>query len=108
MKRRKLAIRVDQQAIPLKDYINFKQMKSGNEVLVNLDNCDNLRNGELVSALIELGLRDKNQDFEWNNHAIVVKCIAELKNRLPRMNAKNVVQTPILLQGLRITDPEVW
>jgi hypothetical protein len=83
-------------------------MKSGNEVLVNLDNCDNLRNGELVSGLIELGLRDKNQEFDWNNHSIVQKCMTELKDRLPRMNAKNVVQTPILLQGLKIIDPEVW
>jgi hypothetical protein len=88
--------------------MNFKMMKSGNEVLVNLDNCDNLRNGELVSGLIELGLRDLDQQFDWNNHAIVQKCMTELKDRLPRMNAKNVVQTPILLQGLRITDPEVW
>jgi hypothetical protein len=66
-------------------------MASGNEVLLNLDNCDNLRNGELVSGLIELGYRDKEQEFDWNTHAIVQKCLAELKNRLPRMNAKNVI-----------------
>ncbi len=72
-------------------------MLSGNEVLLNLDNCDNLRNGELVSGLIELGYRDKAQEFDWNNHAIVQKCLAQLKDRLPRMNAKNVIQTPLFL-----------
>jgi hypothetical protein len=49
---------VDKAPIPLHDFINFKTMASGNEILLNLDNCDNLRNGELVSALIELARRD--------------------------------------------------
>ena len=66
-------------------------MSSGNEILLNLDNCDNLRNGELISGLIELARRDKNEEHDWNNHAIVLKCIAEVKQRLPRMNAKNVI-----------------
>lgn len=86
-----MPVRVDKQPIPLKDYINFKQMQSGNEILLNLDNCDNLRNGELISALIELGRRDKDHQFDWNTHPIVTKSLAELKQRLPRMNAKNVI-----------------
>jgi hypothetical protein len=45
-------------------------MSSGNEILLNLDNCDNLRNGELISALIELGKRDAAKEHDWNNHAI--------------------------------------
>lgn len=57
--KRKMPVRVDKQPIPLNDYIDFKKMTSGNEVLINLDNCDNLRNGELISGLIELGRRDK-------------------------------------------------
>ena len=60
VKRRKMPVRVDKQPLPIKDFINFKQMQSGNEILLNLDNCDNLRNGELISGLIELGRRDKN------------------------------------------------
>jgi len=71
VRRRKMPVRVDKQPIPLKDFINFKLMRSGNEILLNLDNCDNLRNGELISGLIELGRRDKAQEFDWNNHAIV-------------------------------------
>lgn len=106
--KRKRPVPLEKQPLPIKDFINFKNMQSGNEVLVNLDNADNLRNGELISGLIELGRRDKKQEFDWNNHAIVAKCVAELKQRLPRMNAKNVVQTPLLLQQLRILDSEVW
>jgi len=60
IRRRKLPVRLDKQPIPLKDFMNFKLMQNGNEVLINLDNCDNLRNGELISGLIELGRRDKN------------------------------------------------
>lgn len=95
--RRKVPVRVDKQPIPLKDFINFKLMKSGNEILLNLDNCDNLRNGELVSALIELGRRDADKEHDWNTHPIVTKALEELRQRLPRMNAKNVIQTPLLL-----------
>lgn len=89
--KRNMPVRIDKQSIPLNDYINFKKMLSGNEILLNLDNCDNLRNGELISGLIELGKRDKAQEFDWNSHPIVTKCLKELKHRLPRMNAKNVV-----------------
>jgi hypothetical protein len=103
-----MPVRVDKQPIPLKDFMDFKRMTSGNEVLINLDNADNLRNGELIGGLIELGRRDKANEHEWNAHPIVLKSIAELKIRLPRMNAKNVIQTPIFLQNLRIVDPEVW
>lgn len=86
-----MPLRVDKQPIPLNDYINFKVMRSGNELLVNLDNCDNLRNGELVSALIELGKRDAAQEHDWNVHPIVIKALEELRVRLPRMNSKNVI-----------------
>jgi hypothetical protein len=86
-----MPVRADKQPIPIKDYINFKEMSSGNEILLNLDNCDYLRNGELISGLIELARRDKNQEHDWNNHPIVLKCLGEVKQRLPRMNAKNVI-----------------
>lgn len=89
--RRKMPVKISKLPIPLNDYIRFKEMLSGNEILLNLDNCDNLRNGELISGLIELGKRDKAHEFDWNQHPIVIKCLNELKQRLPRMNAKNVV-----------------
>ena len=55
--------------IPLHDFMNFKKMTS-NEILLNLDNSDNLRNSELVGGLIELANRDKNKEHDWNSHPI--------------------------------------
>jgi hypothetical protein len=60
IKRRQVRVRVDKQPIPIKDFINFKTM-SGNEIILNLDNHENLRNGEIISGLLELGKRDKDQ-----------------------------------------------
>ena len=98
---------MDRQPIPLNDYMPFKKM-GGNEILLNLDNCDNLRSTEIVSGLLELGKRDIKQQFDWNNHPIAMKCLNEVKKRLPSFNAKNVVQTPMLLQNLRLVDGEAW
>lgn len=61
-----MPVKISKLPIPLNDYIRFKEMLSGNEILLNLDNCDNLRNGELISGLIELGKRDKAHEFDWN------------------------------------------
>jgi hypothetical protein len=52
---------------------------SGNEILLNLDNHENLANSELISGLIELGKRDKNHEHDWNLHPITAKCIKDLK-----------------------------
>jgi hypothetical protein len=49
---------VKKQLTPIHDFINFKKM-SGNEIILNLDNHENLANSEFVSALLELGKRDK-------------------------------------------------
>ena len=37
---------------------------SGNEILLNLDNHENLSNSELVSGLLELGKRDPGNEHE--------------------------------------------
>ena len=81
---------------------------TGNEILLNLDNYENLRNGELISGLLELGKRDKLNEHDWNNHAITAKCLAELKKRLPVMNSNNVIQAAMLLQSLKIINQEAW
>lgn len=39
---------------------------SGNEILLNLDNNENLAHSELISGLIELGKRDKKGQHDWN------------------------------------------
>lgn len=46
------------QPTPIKDFMNFKLMKS-NEILLNLENHEHLANSELVGGLIELAKRDK-------------------------------------------------
>ena len=101
--RRKQQVRVRTQPNPIKDFINFKNM-TGNEILLNLDNNVNLRNGELISGLLELGKRDKENEFDWNNHAITAKCFIDLKKRLPVMNSTNVIQAAMLMQSLKVID----
>ena len=48
------------QPTPLHDYINFKNM-SGNEILINLNNVENLTQSEMMGGLLELAKRDKAQ-----------------------------------------------
>lgn len=80
-------MRIDKEPIPLHDYINFKNME-GNEILLNLDNAENLRHGELVGGLCELANRDSKQEFDWNIHPVTARCIGELKKRISQLNAK--------------------
>jgi len=77
-------------APPIKDFMNFKRMENGNEVLINLDNHPNLSDSELIGGLIELASRAKNLDVDWNEHEITARCLKDLKERQPRMNSKNV------------------
>lgn len=72
------------QPIPLHDFIKFKHM-SGNEILLNLDNHDNLRNGELVGGLLALANKDKKKEHDWNSHPITAKCLEDLNKRLGRL-----------------------
>ncbi len=87
---RKSYVRVDQQPIPIKDFIHFKAM-TGNEIILNLDNAENLRNGELISGLYELGKRDAEGKYDWNSHPVTAKCIADLKKRMGYLNCNNCV-----------------
>lgn len=103
IKRRKIPLSIDTQPIPLHDYMNFKKM-SGNEILLNLDNVENLRDSELVSGLLELARRDKNHEHDWNNHKITVRCIEALKKRLPCLTSKNVIQSALIFDRLKILD----
>lgn len=53
------------QPVPLNDYMNFKKMECGNEVLLNLENVDSLTHTELLGGLINLTHRDQKQEFDW-------------------------------------------
>lgn len=91
-------------APPIKDFMNFKNMTS-NEVLLNLDNHLNLADSELVGGLVELTKRnDKTAKVDWNEHPITRKCLDDLKNRQPRLSAKHVAQTQLILEGLQVKD----
>lgn len=68
------------QPTPINDFLNFKNMTS-NEILLNLDNNENLQHSELVGGLIELTLRDRKQEHDWNEHPITAKCLEDLKIR---------------------------
>ena len=81
---------------------------SGNEILLNLGNAEHFSNGELISALIELGKRDKKQEHDWNVHPTAQKAVGLIYKRLSNLNAKNVLQTSLLLDSLRITDQNIW
>ena len=85
----------------------FKKM-SGNEVLLNLDNCENFRNGELLSGLVELGYRDANKEHDWNNHPIVIRSFKEVKRRIAMLNSKNIIQTAIVMDRLNWLDKDLW
>ena len=88
--KRNVKAKVKYYPTPIKDFINFKKM-SCNEILLNLDNCENFSHGELIGGLLELAKRDKNKEFDWNNHAITQKCFAEVYKRLSWLNSKNVL-----------------
>ena len=81
---------------------------SGNEILLNLDNYENLANSEIVGALLELGRRDPGNEHDWNNHPITYKVIRDYKQRAHLFNFKHTVRMPIALDRLFIKDPEAW
>lgn len=107
MKKSNRRAKVDQLAVPRHDYINFKKM-SGNEILLNLDNYENLSHSELVSGLYELGKRDPGNEHDWNFHPITYKCIKSFKERAHLFNYRHIATMPLALQSLHITDSEAW
>lgn len=71
------------QPTPIKDNLNFKEMGCGNEVLINLENCDNFGTSELIGGLLELSRRDKNREHDWTTHPISERCLKKLKKVQP-------------------------
>ena len=85
----------------------FKQM-GGNEILLNLENANEMRDSELISALLELGKRDKNNDHDWTVHKWVRAAIADLTGRVGSLSAKHLTQVPIALNRLRYEDTALY
>ena len=80
----------------------------GNEILLNLDNHENLRDSELVAGLLALARKDKKKEHDWNNHPITAKCLKDLSERVPRMTSKTLMSAIIALDRLDILDQELW
>ena len=89
------------QPTPLHDYINFKNM-SGNEILINLNNVENLTQSEMMGGLLELAKRDREKKYNWNQHPITAKCIKLYVKLVQGYNAKRVIQGALMLNLLRI------
>ena len=98
---------VKRQATPLHDYINFKGM-SGNEILINLNNVENLGQQEMMAGLLELSRRDKGHKHDWNTNPITAKCIRTYVDKARGYNAKRTIQGAMMLHMLRIRSPKAW
>ena len=81
---------------------------SGNEIILNLDNYENLADSELVNGLLELARRDKEKRFDWNAHPVSYRCLSAMRDRIPKLNAKNLLQTAMVLDRLVILDKNLW
>jgi hypothetical protein len=89
------------------DFINFKVM-SGNEILLNMENSEFLRDGELINALIELGRRDGQENHDWEVHPYTKIALVEVKKRIGSFNSKHLSQAAYALNKLNINNLEYW
>ena len=64
---------------------------SGNEILINLNNVENLGQYEMLAGLGELYKRDKKQVHNWNTNPITAKCIDVYCRRVKGYNARHVL-----------------
>ena len=99
--------KVDRQPTPIHDYINFKGM-SGNEILINLNNVENLGQQEMMAGLLELAKRDRKHEFDWNTNPITATCLQVYTQKVRGYNAKRTIQGALMLRQLRIRNPLAW
>jgi hypothetical protein len=76
---------------PIHDAIDFKQM-NGNEIILNLSNCEFLRRSELINGIYELALRMNLKantgvrDYDIVNHPYIGKALLEAKKKMFNFN----------------------
>ena len=75
IKKEKRRATVGRQPTPIHDWINFKEM-SGNEILINLNNVENLGQYEMLAGLLQLAKHKHQHQHDWNTNPITAKCIA--------------------------------
>ena len=73
---------------------------TGNEIILNLENHEHFATSELIGGLLALGQYDRHYKFNWNNHPVTAEALKDLQGRIGNMNAKNLIQTAILLDKL--------
>lgn len=81
---------------------------SGNEILINLNNVENLGQYELMAGLLELAKRDKKHEHNWNTNPITARCIKVYKEKVRGYNAKRTIQGALMLHLLRIRSGQSW
>ena len=81
---------------------------SGNEILINLNNVENLGQQEMMAGLLELIRKDKKGLYDWNTNPITAKCIEKYTAQVRGYNAKRTIQGAMMLSMLRIRDPKAW
>lgn len=89
------------------DFMNFKVM-SGNEILLNLENSEFLRNGELVNALHELSKRRNQDQHDWEVHPYTKLAFDQVKKRLPGFTPKHLSQLCMIMDNLNYNNMDFW
>jgi hypothetical protein len=89
------------------DFIDFKSM-SGNEILLNLENSQYLRNGELINALLELGKRPGQEKFDWEVHPYTKLALDQIRKRMAMFNKMHISQVALMLDRINYNNNDLW
>ena len=89
------------------DFMNFKVM-SGNEILLNLENSEYLRNGELINALLELSKRKGQEQHDWEVHPYTEIALEQVKKRIAQFTPQHLSQVSYALDRLNVNNIEIW
>lgn len=92
---------------PLHDFIDFKNM-SGNEILINLENPQNLRKNEICGALIELSKRDAPEGYDWNAHPWIQNLVNYLIKDIYNYKITEISFLTVGVFKLRLNNEELW
>ena len=81
---------------------------TGNELVLNLENAEFLRDGELVNSLIELSKRKNQDQHDWEVHPYTKLALDEIIKRVPGFSGKYLSQTASALNKLNVNNLDYW
>lgn len=81
---------------------------SGNEILLNMENAEFFRDGELINSLIELSRRNGQEEHDWEVHPYTKAAIDEVYKRLDGFISKHVSQAAFALDALNVNNLTIW